>query len=122
MSHDEEGLDEALEDERRERMYAEREFAGKSSAPMPKDGKIARYWSFYDQDDDTVCDKVWVDRKTGERVMRYDAADPANTHPYYGASPDSVYFSKYGRDIKEMIDPSEVCMPDHELRRKWAEY
>lgn len=114
-------VDEALEDAQREYHYAQQDFNRNSSAPMPKDGKVARYYRFADDDGDTTYDIVWCDRVTGERVTRYDGADPANTNPYYGATPDKVIFEKKGRDITEMVDPSDVKFTDDALREKWKE-
>lgn len=58
-----------------------------------------------------VFDCVWIDRKTGKIVMRYDAADPANTNPEYGAEPDWYLLDQKGIDIQEKIPVSECAVP-----------
>ena len=93
-------IDEALEDADREHRLAQAALNRKRVA-IP-DGKVQRYESTYDERED--CDKVWIDRLTGKEVMRYDAADPANTNSYYGARPDEEFFVKKGLDIYELID------------------
>lgn len=113
--------DEAQEDYDREYRYAQNEHNKNSRAPADTAERRARYYRFYDQDDDTMCDVVWVDRTTGQRVMRYDAADPANTNPYYGATSDGDCFKKKGLDIKEMVPASEVKFTDAELRQRHSE-
>jgi hypothetical protein len=73
-------------------------------------GKVMRYESVYDQSEDLMCDMVWIDRLTDKEVMRYDAADPANTNSYYGARPDEEAFVRRGLDYYELID-ADKAMP-----------
>ena len=75
--------------------------------------KIHRYFEAYWEPNSSivVCDHVWFDRKTGEVVIRYDAADPANTNPSYGAMTDAERFERKGLDRREMIDLSEAKVP-----------
>lgn len=53
--------------------------------------------------EDTVCDVYYVDRLTGKEVLRYDAADPANTNPHYGAESDYWKLHKRGYDLEQRI-------------------
>lgn len=71
-----------------------------------KEGKTMRYEFTYDESDKYTCDKVWIDRLTGKEVLRYDAADPANTNSYYGARPDEESFVRRGLNYYELIDVS----------------
>ena len=110
---DQEDRDEVQADYDNERRY----HASRSSPPFPKGGKIARYLKLYDYADG-ASDAVYFDRTMGERVMRYDIGDSANTDPFYGASTDEEEFAKRGMDLMELIDPSEQKVADHELRAK----
>lgn len=111
-------MDEAQEDFYREHMAAQRALQRKRiNVPA---GKVMRYEYVYDESEEYMCDKVWVDRLTGEEVMRYDAADPANTNSYYGARPDEESFVKRGLDIYATIDASDA-KPLPRFRR-WAGY
>jgi hypothetical protein len=101
-----EDIDEAIEDEAREHRLAQRALQRKR-IEMPE-GKTYRYEFVYDESMDCMCDKVWVDRLTGKEVLRYDAADPANTNSYYGARPDEECFVKRGLDIYEVIDEADA--------------
>lgn len=72
--------------------------------------KIARYvWSTDTGDgwDDDICDEVCTDRLTGKAVIRYDAADPANTNPAYGGLTNREYLERKGLDPDAEIDISE---------------
>lgn len=82
------------------------------------DGRVRRYEYVYDEE--YMCNKVWVDRLTGKEVMRYDAADPANTNSYYGARPDEEFFVRRGLDIYATIDASDA-KPLPRFRR-WVGY
>jgi hypothetical protein len=94
--------DEAQEDFENEHRYAQAALQRKRiSVP---EGKVMRYEFVYDASDRSMYDKVWIDRLTGKEVMRYDAADPANTNSYYGARPDEDSFIRRGLDYYEMID------------------
>lgn len=95
-------IDEAQEDFDREHRAAQRALQRKH-IDVPA-GKTKRYEYVYDQSEDLMCDKVWIDRVTGKEVMRYDAADPANTNSYYGARPDEESFVRRGLNIYELID------------------
>lgn len=53
--------------------------------------------------EDTVCDVYYVDRLTGQTVLRYDAADPANTRADYGADSDYWKMQKRGLNLEERI-------------------
>jgi len=90
-------IDEAEEDFQREHRYAQAAL-NRKRIEIPA-GKVMRYESTYDQSEERMCDKVWIDRLTGREVMRYDAADPANTNSYYGARPDEESFVRRGQDI-----------------------
>lgn len=72
---------------------------------------VRRYFRRYEDDEEFVCDAVWIDRTTGKEVLRYDAADPANTNPDYGAIPDADCFANKGLDINERVAISR-CLPD----------
>jgi len=97
-------IDEAQEDFEREHRAAQAALQRKH-IDVP-DGKTMRYQSVLDASEECVCDKVWIDRLTGNEVMRYDAADPANTNSYYGARPDEEFFVARGLDFYELIDAS----------------
>lgn len=102
-------IDEAQEDFENEHRYAQAQLQRKR-VPVPK-GKTLRYeWLYDESGGPTMCDKVWIDRLTGHEVMRYDAADPANTNSYYGARPDEESFIHKGLDIYEVI-ASESAKP-----------
>lgn len=73
-------------------------------------GKVMRYDYVYDESEERMCDKVWIDRLAGNEVMRYDAADPANTDAWRGARPDEESFVRRGLDIYELID-AEAAKP-----------
>lgn len=94
--------DESQEDFDREHRAAQAALCRKHVS-LP-DGKVMRYESIYDQSERHMCDLVWIDRLTGAEVMRYDAADPANTNSYYGARPDEESFVRRGLDIYAVID------------------
>ena len=95
-------IDEAQEDFDREHRFAQADLQRKR-IEVPA-GKVMRYEYIYDESEEFMCDKVWIDRLTGKEVMRYDAADPANTNSYYGARPDEDSFVRRGLDIYELID------------------
>jgi hypothetical protein len=95
-------IDDAQEDADREHRLAQRALNRKCVDLPP--GKVMRYESVYDESEECMCDKVWIDRLTGHEVMRYDAADPANTNSYYGARPDEESFIRKGLDIYATID------------------
>lgn len=95
-------MDEAQEDFEREHRYAQAAL-NRKHIDVPA-GKVKRYEFVYDSSERHMCDKVWIDRLTGREVMRYDAADPANTNSYYGARPDEESFISRGLDIYETID------------------
>ena len=99
-------MDEAQEDFEREHRYAQAAL-NRKRVDLP-DGKVMRYESVYDESEDLMCDKVWIDRLTGREVMRYDAADPANTNSYYGARPDEESFVRRGLDFYAVIDAKDV--------------
>lgn len=101
-----EEIDEALEDAAREHRYAQAALHRKRK-PTPE-GKTLRYEYTYDESDEYTCDKVWIDRLTGKVVLRYDAADPANTNSYYGARPDEESFVRKGLDIYAVIDAADA--------------
>lgn len=109
--------DDAFEDERREQRAAQAEHNRNSYPPSPKARQIARLFRGQDCPDQYTCDIIFVDRLTGHEVFRFDAADPANTNPYYGAEPDSVYLANLGYDISEMIDPAQAVIAEYELRQ-----
>ena len=104
-------IDEAQEDFDREHRYACRpHFQRKRiDAPAGKHDNALRAL-LYDQSEEFMCDKVWIDRLTGKEVMRYDAADPANTNSYYGARPDEECFVRRGLDYYELI-AADKAMP-----------
>ena len=64
---------------------------------------VRRYFRQDYTNNDTVYDVIWWDAKTGEVVLRYDGADPANTDERYGATPDDMIFARKGLDFKERI-------------------
>jgi hypothetical protein len=99
-------IDEAQEDFDREHRAAQRALQRKH-IEVPA-GKVMRYERVYDESEECMCDKVWIDRLTGQEVMRYDAADPANTNSYYGARPDEDAFVRRGLDIYEVIDAEKA--------------
>jgi hypothetical protein len=95
-------IDGAQEDFEREHRYAQAALQRKRTK-VPR-GKTMRYEYVYDASEECMCDKVWIDRLTGSEVMRYDAADPANTNSYYGARPDEESFVRRGLNIYQLID------------------
>jgi hypothetical protein len=99
-------IDEAQEDFEREHRYAQAALRRKH-VDVP-DGKVKRYEYVYDESEERMCDKVWIDRLTGKEVTRYDAADPANTNSYYGARPDEEIFVHKGLDYYELIDTDKA--------------
>lgn len=101
MKVTEQQIDEAQEDLDREHRYAQAALRRKR-IDVPA-GRVMRYEPIYDCSEDLMCDKVWIDRLTGKEVMRYDAADPANTNSYYGARPDEESFVRRGLDFYELI-------------------
>jgi len=115
-------IDEAREDADNERRYAVAAHNADSSPAMAKDGLIARWLKLYDEPDQYTCDIVYFDRVTGDEVLRYDGADPANTDPYYGARTDGDCMSAKGLDIKELIEPGRQKVSDEELRGKVSRY
>jgi hypothetical protein len=100
-------VDEAAMDEENERAYVMRDFRNRSATPLGDGTQVARYLKVMDLRGG-YCDNVWIDRLTGKEVMRYDAADPANTNPYYGAEADGDILQRSGCDISELIDSSEA--------------
>lgn len=106
MNEKTEEVNETFEDEAREHRLAQKALQRKR-IKIP-DGKTFRYEFVYDESMDCMCDKVWIDRLTGNEVLRYDAADPANTDSYYGARPDEESFVKRGLDIYEVIDEPDA--------------
>lgn len=68
--------DDAQEDFDREHRAAQAAL-NRKRIPIPE-GKTMRYESTMDSSERYMCDKVWIDRLTGNEVLRYDAADPAN--------------------------------------------
>lgn len=99
-------IDDAQEDFEREHRYAQAAL-NRKHIEIP-DGKVMRYESTYDQSEERMCDKVWIDRLTGKEVLRYDAADPANTNSYYGARPDEESFVRRGLHFYELIDAASA--------------
>jgi hypothetical protein len=99
-------IDEAQEDFDREHRYAQDALQRKRVKVPPS--KTMRYEYVYDASEECMCDKVWIDRLTGAEVMRYDAADPANTNSYYGARPDEESFIHRGLDIYELINTEKA--------------
>ena len=102
MDNREHEIDDAQEDFDREHRAAQAALQRKRTH-VPE-GKTMRYEYVYDNSDRYTCDKVWIDRLTGNEVLRYDAADPANTNSYYGARPDEDSFVRRGLDYYELID------------------
>ena len=99
-------IDEAQEDFDREHRYAQAALNRKHF--KPPDGMVKRYEYVYDESEYLMCDKVWIDRLTGREVLRYDAADPANTNSYYGARPDEESFVSRDLDIYAVIDAKDA--------------
>jgi hypothetical protein len=98
--------DDAREDEAREFRYAQAALQRKYVKPPA--GKTLRYEHVLDESERYICDKVWIDRLTGKEVLRYDAADPANTNAWYGARSDEESFIAKGLDIYAMIDTKDA--------------
>ncbi len=98
--------DEAQEDFDRGHRIAQRALQRKHADVQA--GKVMRYEYVYDRSEEFMCDKVWIDRLTGGEVMRYDAADPANTNSYYGARPDEEFFIRRRLDIYAQIDAKDA--------------
>ena len=99
-------IDEALDDAAREHRYAQAAL-NRKRIDIPE-GKTLRYEHVIDESERFMCDKVWIDRLTGKEVLRYDAADPANTNSYYGARPDEEAFVRKGLDIYALIDAKDA--------------
>lgn len=108
-------LDDALEDERNEHRAARAQMAKESHIPLATETHVPRFFKGLDEGDG-ACDTFYVDRLTGHEVMRYDAADPANTNPYYGAESDGSCMAKKGYQIGEMIRRDQVVISDDDLR------
>lgn len=53
------------------------------------------------------CDRVIVDRLTGEEILRYDLGDPANYSPSHGGLSDKDCLETMNRDIHEEIEASK---------------
>lgn len=98
--------DDIADDYRNEQSY----FNSLSSLPKPTESAVPRYFKGYDCPDSTTADVVYIDRLTGNEVMRYDGADPANTRFDYGATPDAECFARRGMNIKETIDPAKAVI------------
>lgn len=94
--------DEIAEDEANERAYVKAEFNRKTPTAKPGPGQVARYFKIMDLRGG-ACDNVWIDRLLDKEVLRYDAADPANTSPHYGATPDGTTLAGKGCDLTEVI-------------------
>jgi hypothetical protein len=92
---------------------------------MTNDEMIPRYERKTGEPDRFTYDVIYVDRMTGNVVMRYDGADPANTNPAYGAISDEEAFRRRGLDIHEEMPLSRaaVAVPPNEpeLWRKMKE-
>lgn len=82
---------------------------------------VRRYERRTDAPDDCTFDIFYIDRLTGQEVMRYDGADPANTNPAYGACSDDEAMANRGYDLCEEVDVSKcvVRIPTGEPLR-WA--
>jgi hypothetical protein len=82
---------------------------------------VRRYVRSIDAPDATTYDIIWRDRLTGDRVLSYDGADPANTNPAYGGKSDEEYFEDRGLDIFAEIEASQSKLPvgSHEAE-DWA--
>jgi hypothetical protein len=106
--------DDIAADYRNEQAY----FDSLSALPIATKTTVPRYFKGWDCPDSTTADVVYIDRLTGEEVMRYDGADPANTRFDYGARPDADYFAKRGLDIKEVINPSKAVISIQECRNR----
>jgi len=106
--------EEVAEDYRNEQAY----FNSLSALPRATENLVPRYFKGWDCPDDTTADVVYIDRLTGNEVMRYDGADPANTRFDYGATPDREFFRRRGLDIKEMIDPAKAVISLQECRNR----
>ena len=114
-------MDDAQEDFDREHRAAQAALQRKR-IPIPK-GMVMRYESTMDQSERYMCDKVWIERLTGQEVFRYDAADPANTNSYYGARPDEESFIRRGLDYYALIDIKDAKpMPRFEVYYDGDEY
>ena len=111
-------IDEAQEDFDREHRLAQAAL-NRKRVDIPE-GKVLRYEYTYDERED--FDKVWIDRLTGKEVLRYDAADPANTNSYYGARPDEESFVKRGLDIYALIDATDAKPMPRFPVRYYGEY
>jgi hypothetical protein len=81
-----------------------------------RDGLTPRFVKGMDQSEGD-CDNVIVDRTTGEVVLRYDAADPANTNPYYGATTDGECMRKKGLEINEMVSHNLIITTPQSLAK-----
>lgn len=99
-------MDDVEEDYKNEQRY----FDSLSRQKPAAEGKVLRLFKGMDCPDSTTCDIVYIDVKTGEEVLRYDGADPANTRFDYGAVPDADTLKKRGYDIQEEIDVSEAVV------------
>ncbi len=65
---------------------------------------MRRYIRVMDCPDRFTADICWIDTITGEEILRYDGADPANTKEEYGAVPDEIIFARKGLNIHEEIE------------------
>lgn len=72
---------------------------------------VLRFICETESPDDTTYDVLYIDRTTGQCVMRYDGADPANTNPSYGAIPDREALERLGYNLDEEIDIKLSVLP-----------
>lgn len=69
----------------------------------------------------TVYDCIWYDRKDGFPILRYDAADPANTQVDYD---DNFRMWRKGIDLDETLESDADCAvrsgEENEYHRNWC--
>lgn len=82
---------------------------------------VRRYVRSTYEPDDCTYDIIWTDRLTGQTVLSYDGADPANTSPAYGGESDEDTFKRKGLDIFDEVEATEcVVAPRPGEAAAWA--
>jgi hypothetical protein len=72
-----------------------------------------------EEPDDYTHDIIWIDRVTGNVVLRYDGADPANTRASRGAITDEEVFRRRGMDLNEEVEIRSCVVPVDPREPAW---
>jgi hypothetical protein len=103
-----------LEETENEHQLCQADFNRRSAVGKPEGGLVARFWRGTETPNCREANRVIIDLVEGKIVERYDAADPANTNPYYGAMDDGEAMSRKGYDIKELVSPDRITIKEPE--------